>query len=48
VDESLVITDDSDNVPLRVVDDGWFRGHPRQRETNGEADDAPIGNFSSN
>jgi len=26
VEESLVITDQSDNVPLRVVDDGWFRG----------------------
>jgi glutathionylspermidine amidase/synthetase len=30
VDESLVITEESDNVPLRVVDDGWFRGAPER------------------
>jgi len=36
VDESLVITDDSDNVPLRVVDDGWFRGNRLARSRRSE------------
>jgi glutathionylspermidine amidase/synthetase len=33
VDESLVITDESENVPLRVVAEGWFRGLPDRSPT---------------